>query len=87
MELTQVIVYRNPLEAMFWNSMMNGSGVLVFLTVIGLGVSFVLLYKIAEYALGFTKIDWKKRQSYSMRFSTVAVCIMTVLLLMRHGIL
>ena len=41
--MQSVIVYRNPLEAMIWESMMNG-GALVFIIVMGIALLGVATY-------------------------------------------
>ena len=45
--MQEIIVYRNPLEAAFWNSMSNG-GALIFLIVLMIGVFWVFVYLLTE---------------------------------------
>lgn len=45
--MQEIIVYRNPMEAAFWNSMSNG-GAPIFFTAILLGIFWAVVYTIAE---------------------------------------
>jgi len=45
--MQEIIIYRNPAEAAFWNSMSNG-GAVVFLAVIALGIFWALAYSLTE---------------------------------------
>ena len=42
--MQEIIVYRNPVEAAMWNVLSTGSGLTIFLAVIGLGFMWVFLY-------------------------------------------
>lgn len=46
--MTEIIAYRNPLEAAIWNAMANG-GVVVFFVVLLLGALWVTTYIAVEY--------------------------------------
>lgn len=47
--MQEVIIYRNPLEAAFWHSMSSGEGLVVFATIIGLGILWTFTYVATEW--------------------------------------
>jgi uncharacterized membrane protein YidH (DUF202 family) len=76
--VTEVIIYRNPLEQAFWHSMMNG-GAWIFLAVIALGVMYVAIFANLEKILRrHTKMPYWKVSKVCHWVSVVSVLVAAV---------
>lgn len=79
--MESIIVYRNPVEAAFWDIMLNGGGLQVFLVVIALGVQFVVLHSLIEKILHkTTKLGWRANQ-VATNLSAVLVVLTAIAIL------
>jgi hypothetical protein len=74
--MTEVIVYRNPMEAMFWNSMMNGGAAIFFFVIFAVLFWAVVFSRSHKLILKHTKQTFKQAEQTALWVSGIATAVL-----------